>query len=348
METYKKEHLISRICAGYLRYPITDEVLRIHNPSLDINYEANELYCKVFTKSLNAGLSTDKNIYNLLIERGIWTEENEKNLILVLPKHIEYWKVEMYRAMFRSNDREKFRKYLDKAKTELLRLHQKRHMFDYATCEGIAHYARVQFIIENCTFTKENKLYDWDKSSPYLAMAYYQENIIAEEILRELAHTTPWDNIWATSKKNGSIFPKSGVELSQEQQRLIMWSSMYDSIREYPDCPSEDMVNDDDILDGWLIIKREEREANAGKAGLEVGIKNNKIANADEVYLVAQTIEDANKIDMLNSNLARNIKKQRFDYIKKKGEVNEAALPDVKQRFQMELTQALKGKMNGR
>lgn len=349
MELFQREHILSRILAGYLKYRVGDDELRICNPSLDIIYDSNQIYIDTYNKCLGYEILDDKGIYNLLIEKSLWTETNEQQLIDILPKHIEYWKIEMYKAMFRSVEREKFRKYLNVAKQELQRLHTIRHSFDHATCGGIANYAKIQYVVENSTLTKDNQKYYWDKSSPYLAMVFYQDNIISEDTLRELGHTAPWDTIWSAGKKNGRLFPKSGIELSSEQQRLIMWSSLYDNIREYPDCPSDETINDDDVFDGWLLIKKREREAESNKISVEGNITNPKIANSDEIYLVANTIDDAKKIDAMNTSLARSIKKQRFDYITKHGEVKEQSLPDMKQRFSIELTQAMmKGTKNGR
>jgi hypothetical protein len=282
-----------------------------------------------------------------MLEYGLWKEEQETELVTILPKHIEYWKVELFKAAFRTKERQTFRLHLATAKTELNRLYNLRHSFDHATCAGIANYAKFQYIVEKSTFYSNGKKYNWNKTSPYLALTYYQDNIISEDDLREISHTTPWENIWSAGKKNGRLFEKPGVELTQEQQRLIMWSSMYDSIKDYTDCPADEIINDDDMLDGWLILKRQERENNMTQNQAGQLIKNDKIANSDEIYLVANTIDDAKKVDRLNTNFARDLKKKRFNFIEKKGEVSEVSLPDVQQRLSMELTQVMMASAKG-
>ena len=86
--------------------------------------------------------------------------------------------------------------------------------------------------------------------------------MLGESEIRELARSEPWKSIWSSSKNEGVLFGKRAIELSEEQKHLIMWSTMYDSIGESPDSPSDKIIADDDMLDGWLILQRREREHN--------------------------------------------------------------------------------------
>ena len=38
-------------------------------------------------------------------------------------------------------------------------------------------------------------------------------------------------------------------ELTYNQKNLMIWSQMYDNIQETLDCPSKEVIEDDDILD---------------------------------------------------------------------------------------------------
>ena len=65
-----------------------------------------------------------------------------------------------------------------------------------------------------------------------------------------------------------------------------MWSSLYDNIQESPDCPSNEVINDDDMLDGWMIIQKRNREQAKLQKDAENKFGNKKISNADEVFIV--------------------------------------------------------------
>jgi hypothetical protein len=219
---------------------------------------------------------------------------------------------------------------------------EQKHKYDYATCHGTANYAKWQYIIENCTYYPDGTLYDWTGVSQYRVLNFYYQNRISDEIIREISHNSPWDVIWGASRKTGDVFDRKGVALTSDQLRLVMWSSMYDNIREAHDCPGDDIIKDDDMLDGWLIIKRREREKENRKHAVENKTsKNPRIANADEIYQVAKTLKEAQEIDSMNNPHIRALKKQRFNYIRKHGgAVKEQDLPDVRQKKMMAMNRA--------
>lgn len=335
MENHKRELLISRICAGYLRYKINNKILFIKSPTIDILYEANEIYSEVYEKSKAEGIMTDQDIVSMLINYNRWSLEDEKNYKEVLPKHIEYWKEELYKNRLNKKQLEKIQKYLSVARHELQRLALIRHHYDYASCHGVAIYAKTQFIIEHSAFLPaSNTLYSWSDESLYKAMMFYQENVISESDLRELSHTNPWDTIWGAGKKNGSIFPKCGVELTIEQQRLLMWSGFYDSIQESAEPPPKEVIEYDDMLDGWLSLKRKNQTGDRA-----TGITNQKIANADEVFLPVSTLEESREIDNLNDNAARAIKRRTMNILDKHEQIPDIMLPHMQQRLMMEVAQ---------
>lgn len=76
---------------------------------------------------------------------------------------------------------------------------------------------------------------------------------------------------------------------------------MYDSIAESPESPSDEIILDDDMLDGWLIIQRRERELRTKQKAAEDVISNEKIANSDEVFIVAKSEEDIQKLNHLTT-----------------------------------------------
>ncbi len=339
MEHYQRELLISRICCGYLRYKTANQVLLIKSPTLDVVYESNEIYQEIYNKSKEEGVLTDKDILLMLLENKLWTTQNEKDYTDVLPKHVEYWKEELFKHRLNKPQLEKTRKYLAVAKEELNRLSGIRHFYDYISCHGVAIYAKTQFIVEHSTFLPaSNTKYSWDDASLYRAMTFYQSSTIREETMRNLSHTNPWDNIWAAGKKNGPIFPNCGVELTIEQQRLILWSNLYDSIYE-SEPPPKDVLEDDDMLDGWLSLKRKNKLGDK-----TTGITNNKIANADEIFLPARTVEEAKEIDSYNDRAAQAIKRRTNAILDKQGEIPDIMLPHMQTRLMMEATQKLSKK----
>jgi hypothetical protein len=148
-----------------------------------------------------------------------------------------------------------------------------------------------------------------------------------------VARSEQWKAIWNSNKNN--LFNKASYDLSDEQKTLISISNMYDRIYEHPECPGEDVLNDDDILDGWMIYQRN-KAVKIIKQNSSQELAN-KHKNAKEIFVVANK-EDVNDILDLNSGLSSSIIKQRRNMIvKSKDGVDEVNLPDV----QMELLQKI-------
>jgi hypothetical protein len=309
-----------------------------------VSLRANEIYIEEYERGLEAELLDDDDIYHLLVLNNLWTESKEKELEKIVPGHIEHWKIELYQNILKSNTRITIRKYLEAAKTEYGRLYNTRHSLDHMTGAGYASYVKNMFIITQCARYKKKKV-DWGTIDINKVMNVYHGSLLDSDTLRMLARSQPWSSMWPVLKTNGRIF--DNIDLTTEQISLISWSTMYDRIYESPDCPPEEVLEDDDMLDGWLLIQKRQRETDKKKHELENTL-NKKIGNADDVFLMAETQEDAMKIDLLNDERAKRVKRQRFGEIKEKGSVEEQQLSDVKLKQNLQLRQAYVNQVKGR
>ena len=345
MELYKREHLIARISAGYIPVVIKGKRYKVYHPDNELTLRASEIYIEEYEKALENDLLDDEDAMNLLIGLDLWSDQKEKELLEIVPGHIEYWKIELYDKMLQSSTREKIRKYLQVAKNEYSELYTLRHCFDQVTCAGYASYVKNMYIISHSTRYKGKKV-NWNKVDLNAVMHGYYSELVDSDTLRMLSRTSPWNGMWAILKTNGHIF--NNTYLTHEQQTLISWSNMYDKIYESPECPSDDVLNDDDMLDGWLLVQKRKREAERKKQALESRL-GDKLGNADDVFLMAETQKDAQDIDLLNEPHMKGIKKQRIAQVKSSdGEVLEQQLRDVKQKRAMQLRQAFSQTVKGR
>jgi hypothetical protein len=136
-------------------------------------------------------------------------------------------------------------------------------------------------------------------------------------------------------------------ELTHNQKNIIIWSQMYDNIQESLECPSKDVIEDDDMLDGWFIIQAKKREKEKAENDLNNNIKNEKIKNASEVFVMTRDKKDATTVNNMNNVYTANIKKQREAMIRKRGEVNQHDFIDERLNIQMQQTNAMRGKLGG-
>ena len=166
-----------------------------------------------------------------------------------------------------------------------------------------------------------------------------------EKDIRDLVRNDPWSTLWTIRKNSGLIF---NDPMTVEQQALIVWSNIYDNIAESPEYPHITIVNDDDMLDGWLIIQREKREKEQKQKRGQEFTNNPKSSGAHEVYIPAQTSEDAMEIDALNKSYGHAVKAARLKQVEKEGRVPLMKFSDMQQRLRIETTKKLSQTMKGK
>lgn len=339
MKIHERDHFISRLRTGCVIFKYDNKYVKILSPTEEQNYFANIIYQESKEEAVENDVINDEYVFCLLNENGLWNEQKENELENILPKHIEYWKKELYKAALRGKDRETIRKYLDTAKKEYNHLFTIRHSLDQYTDSGIANYNKHMYLISETAYWMDGEKIDFNQIDINKILNYYNSFKIGSDEIREIARTTPWSNIYSSLKIAGKIFANSN--LTDEQMVLINWSETYSKILEHPECPPDYMIEDDDILDGWLLIQKEKGEQNKLKGLAEKTISNNpKISNADDVFVVAQTAEDVKMVDALNNPIAARNKKQRLKQVSEQGFVKEQEFKDVQQRRSMQMTQA--------
>lgn len=341
---FHRELFVYRIINRYIKY----NDLKICAPTNECLYEAQIIYLDVYRRAIENEVLCDTDMFELMIELGDWDSYDENQLVKVLPKHIEHFQKEIFYNIDSPKQLEQISLYLDKAKQELIRLHNKKNFYNHLTAEGVASFAKIQYILMHSTFDN-GKLCDWEKYDIRDVMSYYYTNLIEVNIMRYLARSSPWRDIWYASKKTGSLFNLSSSELSEEQNQLIYWSTLYDNIRESEDCPKENVINYDDALDGWLIVKREKFDKQNNLQDAEQLAGANR--NADEIFLVAKNPYDENdtrltkeQIYGLNDPSSRAIVKHRLDTVEKLGIAQDVDFGDIKTKLRIQQTQMETGR----
>ena len=313
------------------------------NPTLEILEECSEVYYDYYYKSLNDGVLDDAGIYSFLCDNGFWNDEEEKRLNTDIPKYIENCKVELYESLFDGNRRERIKLYLGRAKKELENIYRTRHEWDYLGCHGVALFARWQRLIELCTRHK-NKRYNFSEIKPHEILNYLNSSVLSDTSIRELARTDPWRSMWSCYKSGSKLMDNSVSIWTDHQKRLVAYSVFYDNIYEAHDCPSDDVIDDDDMLDGWITLKK--REIAKEKEKNAINNRLGESAKHQEVFIPVDR-EDVNKVYSMNDMYNRTIIQSRLKTIQEKGIVSEHELPDVKQERYMQKTNMMK-EANGR
>jgi hypothetical protein len=177
----------------------------------------------------------------------------------------------------------------------------------------------------------------------------YSKMMLNESELREIARNEPWRLSWTLREQQVIFANEAGRQLTNDQKGLLIWSRMYDNIQESMDCPTEDVINDDDMLDGWFLVQKKKQESEKAKSELESRTKNEKIANADEVMVVADSQKEADKIHSMNSYGSEMIRKQRIAQVRAKGGVkSDLEFRDVQLDVRQQVKEATINRVRGK
>ena len=281
----------------------------------------------------------------LLKEREIWTPHDDESIELTHERISELLKSQ---ESLKKNSREYKRKQVMisghlKAFNEMKS--KQRDLFN-PTVEVYSEEVRTLALIYCLAYDeKEKNLWEsWhdfsdntDKtfiSNLIVALSESMASNINTKEIRKIARSPQWRFRWSGAKSNiCSLFDKSMGELNLDQQNLMYWSQVYDSVYESHEPPSEEVIQDDDKLDKWFEERGRKRKAQEVESGKPVGKiqLSQKMRSHGEIFIMANPEINPNapttqEIEALNTGHIRKFKRKEQDHIKKTGVINEKQL----------------------
>jgi len=319
----------------------------VYPPTPDVRCEASRIENEIVVDATYNGLITKDQMFALLLKNGLWTLQEEQQYTS-LPTVVETLKLQMWQfhSKFAGKRVEQTRKSLRKQEQIYRELSAKRLQYDIHTAEGHALFSRFDYIVANSTYDAAGNVPDDidDGRLIRILVNLYMSNMLNDTQTREVAKSPLWKMIWYASKSE-SMFGCPSANLTDEQISVLNWSRMYDSVYESMECPNDTVINDDDLLDGWLITQSRTRESERAQ---HLGDKHGGKKGSHEMFIPAETPEDAARIDAMNDPNARAIKRQRLQLAGKHGVVKEQNMPDsqltMRQQALLETKQKMKGK----
>jgi hypothetical protein len=347
---------------------LNNDIIYLGLPTNFHVFVGNEIYDETLNAAIQDGVFTDEQMSGILAKEGLWSYQIDEE-IKAERNEIDNIKVAIYESRFRLNDYQYNKLKLKKKKQALFDLLDVKHSFDYASAEGLASLYRLNYLIlcgaRNNQFKELGLTLDSiDGSQLNVLKEAYISARLDESTIRELARNEPWRSHWSVSDKN-NVFARPLMEWTDEQQSLVIWSKLYDSLREHTEPPPEEVVSDDDAFDGWLILQSRKNKQEVAKKSGEMSIsKNKKIREAQEVFIMvgndknpmtgeniqlAQDLDDARRLDeILNDDQARAIKRERFATINAVGEIKAQYFGDIQRDLRQRINTMMREKMKGR
>ena len=345
MDSKQKEFYILSIRSGMF----LEGSVKILPYKLETLIESHHVYTAAYDEALEDGLMTYADIQGYMKDNGLWTQDDEDQLKHYKNK-IDDKKLKMYNARTKKPFLEKERRALRILEALYVQHASKEAALHYQSCEAIADTSRLEFLLrKHCLY--KNKPISSELDSNVLIRAYNKSQY-SDTIIRELARTEPWRSLWVSSRKVNFklLFNKDDEDININQRSLILWSNTYDNIQEAYEPPSEDVIEDDDLLDGWFIYSRRKREREQKKKDLEDKMSSTKSKDADETFVMVNKEEvfSRENINSMNDPEAMITKQRRYEQLMKEKEVSYTKLVDVQDRGHSEAMEAMRKRSGGK
>lgn len=295
------EKLLYRILLGYYYITIDNKKYKIIYPDAHIKYKAEYLYESIIEDNkFDKTWLTQKEIELYLSIHKIWSQSDEKQLT-ELNEALENHKIELYVNFINESKRKSIKKQLANLNKEIEELYQKKNSLNYLSIIEQATTIKNEFLIMNSIYDEKNNLvFD----NPYKESYIYQDlqlfikeiinNSINVDNLRLLARSEIWKSYISSIN-----IEKNFLEINDDYRHLINIHKMYENAKQHPEAPSEDIINDDDALDGWFIYQNRKIEKEKKKNNILDKVGGN-IKNAGEVFYISHDPNERKEILGLN------------------------------------------------
>lgn len=348
MEHTDIERLVSIISWGKTLVDCSPHQLILRNPTSEEKARAALIYTQTLTLATTAGVLTETETLASLVEFGQWSEEKEQE-IDGIKKDMHTIRRGLLDFLFNKGKLEKARQLLRSAEMAYATRLLARQELVRTSAETQATLAYQRYLISKVTETEDGQPY-WSSGEVFgeetdtelvqqLCRVFFEISIPTATI-RNIARSGTWRSMWCAAKNFGNPFETDMAEWSSSQQELVHWSIAYDSVYEAYERPSEDIIEDDDVLDSWFIRQHEKLEARTNKSTGEKQIDNSKSRKGgrNEQFLMADA-EGAKKVYDMNDPMSRIKIRARQKMLQEKGAVKEQHMPDSQREMKQQLSE---------
>ena len=313
--------MLNRILAQNWRVYINDQ-LYLYQQSIpwDLAAEADEIRDTFLRENKFGAFLRRANIVPMLVQRGLLNPDYESELSKVNTS-IQNTLLALYKDYEMVTRREQHRLRLDQLRGQVGDVYSLIFTHELHSIEGIADSVRQDFLISR--LTKDSLGYPIpDELIDTFRNKYIEMQPTTPEI-RKLARNDGWKSMWLLMGMDIFIYRP----ISELQNTLATYSRMYENVYQHHECPPQQIIEDDDALDGWFISQHRDRlKDDAPQTG----------SAYKETIIFAKDKDEANAIYASNSDEAKAIQEMRMNQLKKNKIMKHGDFADVKHRQRLE------------
>jgi hypothetical protein len=320
------------------------------------------VYDSAMKEARESGVMSKFDLYRKYKDAGAWTQDDDIS-IERFKEQLE--KLQELHDASEPKFKKKFSAQISRLEDKQRKLMGKRADLMHFSSESYSDEQRTMAMIFCATHDEEgNRL--WSTWNEFLSNTdnIFLNGIFAElntglglltlKDMRAIARSGAWRFRWQGAKKTGDLFGKPICEFDTEQQSLLYWSQVYDSVYESLECPSDSVIEDDDLLDRWFDDQSKKRKKKQVEDSGDIGKMkmSGKMRGHGEVFIVANPninpeAPEMEEIANLNTELVRKFKQAEEKRIKEHGELKETELRKRGDRFSRKIIGASDAVISG-
>lgn len=307
--------MLSRILSQYVRVWVKrDLYLFKQNIPWDIQQEAEEARDIFLSTHRFERHITRKDIPKMLIDRGLLSKDY-KDKITKIDQQIKFTLIALYKNFDQVFEVDKNRKRLNSLRNSMDKYNSMIRKYDVHTIEYLGNMVYEDYVFKSSVY------YNGKLISDHLISNFkssYRKLCPGIKDLKQCARDDNWRTMWLT--KGGDVFEI--LPLTEFQNMLAAFSKMYENVYQHPDCPSNNIIEDDDALDGWFLFQNEEKNKD--------GNKYNAGSSTSESFIFTDDPDERNAIQASNSPEAKAIQRMRERELAKNKLMKHKDFTDVK------------------
>jgi hypothetical protein len=324
------EQFIYRIISAKLLFTYNNKTYVLVSTKPITKYRANLLYISILNDEKYDEWIRAENLDRYMMFLEVWNSDMS-SFMEKSEKQIEDLKISLYNNRLNSKMTTKTRNQLAHLRKRISDLQLIKQTYYAQTLEGYAESIKYEYIITNTLFHNKKRVF---KKFGSVQTSYQEFTSVVSEInkyalqtsdYRRIARSDLWRSFWTIDKTN--IFPGPVSLWTEEQRTLAGYSSMYDSVYEHPEKPNDSVIDDDDMLDGWMISQR--RAIEKSKQQESILKSNSKLGKAQEVFIFTDNEQGIKEVMSMNSDEANLAIAQRSNILNNTQSIDHARLPDV-------------------
>lgn len=266
--------IIDRICFGKSFVSITNRDgqcinLVIKDLSLEDRVWIDFIHKQATEDGKSNGILSEGELAIFLDEAGVWTKADEKDIqnhIISISELDSELKKNLSKR-----DKRKILAVKKSVESSLEKKKRERAVHFGNSLERYADQQRVRAMVYCLTYTEKNKKM-WETWKDFqnenddilisnIINAVAKNPQYSTKVIRRIARSNVWRFKWSAAKNSiDNLFGKPIVNLTNNQEAIVYWSQVYDSVYESADRPPQHVVENDEELDKWFKEKSKKRK----------------------------------------------------------------------------------------